>query len=391
MLILKLLAGIIGGIAIGSTGLEVLIRLFATFNSLFGSFLSFIIPLLILAFITYGIAQLGESSKKLVTKTVLLSYCSTVIVGISVFFINSNLFPALLAGSAIPSLAGEGTATAPYLTLEMPPLMSVMTALILSFIMGIGLSLQKESQLKEGFAEFHTIISQTISNIVIPLLPFHIAGVFARLTYSGHVASTLVTFGKVFAVVIALHICILIIQYFIAGTISKKNPIMLLKNMLPAYFTAIGTQSSAATIPVTVQCIKKNGVKDQIAEFVGSLCANIHMSGSMTTLTSCSLAVLIITNSPVEPMQMIGFILLLGIMTVAAPGLPGGAVMAAVGILQTNLGFDDSMTTLVITLYLAQDSFGTACNVTGDGAIAIIVDSTQNDGAIANSNPTVTA
>lgn len=374
MLIIKLFIGIIGGILIGSTKIEILIRLFATFNSLFGSFLSFIIPLLILAFITYGIAQLGNSSKKLVTKTVILAYCSTVCVGIIVFFINSNLFPILLASSELPNLATSKVSTDPYLSLDIPPLMSVMTALILSFILGIGISLKENSQLKNGFAEFHDIISQTISTIVIPLLPFHIAGVFARLTYSGQVVQTLSTFSKVFTVVIILHIGVLIVQYTIAGIATKKNPFTLLKNMMPAYFTAIGTQSSAATIPVTVAAIKKNGVKPQIAEFVGSLCANIHMSGSMTTLTSCSLAVLIISNMSVEPVQMIGFICLLGVMTVAAPGLPGGAVMAAVGLLQENLGFTDAMTTLIITLYLAQDSFGTACNVVGDGAIAIIVD-----------------
>ncbi len=372
-LLVRLILGIIGGIAVGATNVEVLVRILSTFNSLFGSFLSFIIPLLILAFVTYGIAQLGTSSKKTLGITVAISYTSTVVVGLFVFFVDSMIFPSLLANSSADVFSSSVSA-APYVKLDMPPLMPVMTALILSFVLGIGISSTPNSALEGGFAEFHAIVSKTISAIVIPLLPVHIAGVFAQMTYSGEVATMLMTFAKVFGVVILLHIFVLSVQYTVAGTLSKKNPLMLIKNMLPAYFTAIGTQSSAATIPVTDACMKSNGVKPQIADFVSSLCATIHLSGSMTTLTSCSLAILLISGASIDPMGMIGFVFLLGVMMVAAPGLPGGAVMAAVGILQSNLGFTPEMTALIIALYLTQDSFGTACNVTGDGAIAVMVD-----------------
>ncbi|MGL5956658.1 MAG: cation:dicarboxylate symporter family transporter, partial [Brevinema sp.] len=313
-LIVRLILGILGGIAVGMSNIEVLIRLLATFNSLFGSFLSFIIPLLILAFITYGIAQLGNNSKKTLGITVAISYTSTVLVGLFVLFIDLSVFPTLLSGSVLGDLSQGSKSVDPYLSLSMPPLMSVMTALILSFILGIGISLSPHSSLKGGFAEFHEIILKTVSSVVIPLLPIHIAGVFATLTYTGQVGMILTSFAKVFAVVIVLHLSILLIQYTIAGIIAKKNGFKLLKNMIPAYLTAVGTQSSAATIPVTVQSIKNNGVKPQIAEFVGSLCANIHMSGSITTLTSCSLAVLILFGMPIEIMDMVGFIFLLGIM-----------------------------------------------------------------------------
>ena len=378
-LLVRLILGIAIGIVVGLSNVEILVRLLATFNSLFGSFLSFIIPLLILAFITYGIAELGGSAKKLLGITVALSYGSTVLVGMSVVMVDVSLLPKLLSGVTITALSDASKSVAPYISLAMPPLMSVMTALILSFILGIGIAGLKSTSLKNGFQEFHAIISGTIKSIVIPLLPIHIAGVFAQMAYSGQVVAVMSIFAKVFVVVICLHLIILTIQYTIAGAFSKKNPVTLIKNMLPAYMTAVGTQSSAATIPVTAQSIKNNGVRPQIAEFVASLCANIHMSGSMTTLTTCSIAILLISGISISIPDMLGFVLLLGIMTVAAPGLPGGAVMAAVGILQSNLGFTEPMTALIISLYLTQDSFGTACNVTGDGALAVIIDSRVKD------------
>lgn len=378
-LLFRLLLGIIGGIVVGYSENEVFIRLLITFNTLFGSFLSFIIPLLIFAFITYGIAELGNNSKRLLGITVLLSYGSTVTVGILVALFDLSVLPKVLSGSLLTSFTDATTSVAPYLSLDIPPLMSVMTALIFSFILGIGISSLATTALKNGFQEFHQIITQTIHSVIIPFIPLHIAGVFAKITYSGQVVLVMSTFIKVFAIVILLHLTILLVQYSIAGFIARKNPLKLIKNMLPAYFTAVGTQSSAATIPVTIQCVKNNNVKPQVAEFVSSLCANIHMSGSMTTLTSCAIAIMIISGVSISAPQMIGFVFLLGIMTVAAPGVPGGAVMAAVGILQSTLGFTESMTALIITLYLAQDSFGTACNVTGDGALAVLIDTFVED------------
>ena len=182
------------------------------------------------------------------------------------------------------------------------------------------------------------------------------------------------TFAKVFAVVIVLHCLMIVLQYVLAGVLGKKNPFVCIKNMLPAYMTAIGTQSSAATIPVTNAQTKLNGVSAEIADFVVPLCATIHLSGSTITLTCCSMAIMMLSGMPTSFGTMFPFILMLGVTMVAAPGVPGGAVMAALGLLESMLGFNEVQLSLMIALYLAQDSFGTACNVTGDGAIAIIVD-----------------
>ncbi|MGL5721874.1 MAG: dicarboxylate/amino acid:cation symporter [Brevinema sp.] len=373
-LIIRLVLGIVGGIAVGSLGQEFLVRILTTFSSIFGSLLGFSVPLIILAFITVGISGLGNRSGKILGVTVGIAYCSSVLVGLFAFGINSLIFPNILTPGAIPSF-GEEASVAPFINFSIPPIMGVTSVLVLAFILGVGLSkMDKSSPLKGGFENFNVIIADFINKVIIPLLPIHIAGVFASLTYTGKAFIVMSSFAQVFGIVILLHIIALIIMYIIAGAISKKNPVTCIRNMMPAYLTAIGTQSSAATIPVTVSCIKNNGVKGHVAEFVGSLCATIHLSGSTITLTSCALATMILSGHAYTPAGMIGFIFMLGIIMVAAPGIPGGAVVAAMGILQSVLGFSPELTALMIALYLAQDSFGTACNVTGDGAIALVVD-----------------
>ena len=374
-LLMKLLLGILVGVIFGLIGQEVIIRLLSTFNFVFGSLLNFTIPLIILAFITKGISDLSSNSRRLLGLTVALAYASTIIMGSMAYTVASNALPVLLTGQSVVGFEESTLNTTSYIVgLKILPLMDVMTALILSFILGIGLSGLQSSSLKSIFDDFHTIITGLVMKVIIPLLPLHIAGIFAKMTYTGQATVVMNAFIKVFILVIALHITALLIQYTIAGIISKKNPFLLLKNMLPAYITAVGTQSSAATIPVTAASIKNNKVKDQIAEFVASLCSTIHLSGSMITITTCSIAVMILFDFNFSAEKMIPFILLLGVMMIAAPGLPGGAIITAAGILQSSLGFTPEMGALMITLYIAQDSFGTACNVTGDGAIAVIVD-----------------
>ena len=259
-------------------------------------------------------------------------------------------------------------------TIEMPAIMGVMSALILSFTLGLGIAVTKAEKLKGIFNEFQGIISKVIASIIIPLLPFHVFGIFSNLAFSGTVFEIMSVFIKVFGVIILLHIGILIFQYVIAGVVSKKNPFALLKNMIPAYFTALGTQSSAATIPVTLEQTKKNGVRGEVADFVIPLCATIHLSGSTITLTSCAIAIMMLNGMEVTFMGILPFVLMLGVTMVAAPGVPGGAVMAALGVLESMLHFNPIMLNLMIALYIAQDSFGTACNVTGDGAIAVFID-----------------
>ena len=382
----KLLIAIVLGLVIGTIcqkigdAGELIIQIGATYNSIFGNFLNFCIPLIIIGFVVPGIADLGTGAGKTLAATTGVAYLSTIIAGSLAFVVDMALFPSLVHADMFMADAqnAEETALSGLFTIEMPPIMGVMEALLISFILGLGLTLIKNDTLKLAIKDFSEIVTKLVGGVVIPLLPFHVYGIFAKLTYAGTIVELMTSFIKVFAVILCLHVVILVFQYTVAGTTAKKNPFGLIKNMIPAYTTAIGTQSSAATIPVTVECTKKNGVADSIAEFVCPLCATIHLSGSTITLTSCSSAVMMMMGQPVTFATMFPFILMLGITMVAAPGVPGGAVMAALCILQSMLGFDETMQGLMIALYIAQDSFGTACNVTGDGAIAVFMDALTN-------------
>ena len=258
----------------------------------------------------------------------------------------------------------------------MTPIFDVTTALIISFILGIGISATKSEGLKQGFNDFGEIIEKLLSSLIIPLLPLYILGVFMNITASGEVFKILKIFALVFVLIIVLHFIIIAIQYTVAGSMNKKNPFKMLVKILPAYMTAIGTQSSAATIPVTLKSTKNMGVDKNIANFTIPLFATIHLSGSTITLTTCASAVYWLQHGASFPsaVVMVKFILLLGVTMVAAPGVPGGAVMAALGLLQSVLGFNEIMLSLMIALYITQDSFGTACNISGDGALSAIVD-----------------
>ncbi|SJZ42309.1 Na+/H+-dicarboxylate symporter [Cetobacterium ceti] len=371
----KLILAIIIGILIGTTRSEILVRIMATFTGIFGNFLNFVIPLIIIGFVAPGIGELGKGAGKLLGITTALAYLSTILSGTLAYGVNHTLFKYILVPGALSFNAAnpEHALLSGFFTVDMPPIMGVMTALLIAFTLGIGIAAVDGTTIKNFMNEFQQIVEGIIRKIIIPLLPIHIAGIFANMTYAGEVVTIMTVFSKVFGLILILHFTVLVIQYVVAGLLAGGNPITLLKNMIPAYFTAIGTQSSAATIPVTLRQTKVNGVNDGIADFAVPLCATIHLSGSTVTLVSCSMAVMMLHNIPVTFHLMFGFIMMLGITMVAAPGVPGGAVMAALGLLQTMLGFSPASISLMIALYLAQDSFGTACNVTGDGAISIMV------------------
>ena len=371
----KLIVGLIAGIIVGKIGFIPLLRVMLTFNGLFGNFLQFVIPLIILGFVAPGIGDLGKKAGKLLAVTTVLAYGSTIVSGSLAFFTNSILLKKILPTGAalVEGSHPEAGLLSGYLTVEMPPIMGVMTALLMAFIIGIGIAIVEGTTLKNLMNEVQTIVEKIITNIIIPFLPLYIAGIFANMTYAGEIVKIMSVFAKVFGIIIILHVFILLVQYTIAGTLAGANPLLLIRKMLPAYFTAIGTQSSAATIPVTLNQTKENGVNEGIADFTIPLCATIHLSGSTITLVSCSMAVMMLNGMPITFSGMFGFILMLGVTMVAAPGVPGGAVMAALGLLESMLGFGPELTSLMIALYLTQDSFGTACNVTGDGAISIMV------------------
>lgn len=375
-LLAKVVIAIAAGILFGQFLPDSIARVFVTFNSLFGNFLSFAVPLIIVGLVTPAIGDLGKGAGRLLAITALLAYGSTLFSGFFTYFTSAAIFPELLpVNTQLTAIENPGEfMLQPYFTVAMPPLMDVVSALLFSFIVGLGLSYIEGRVLHDAFADFQQIITKLIAAVIIPLLPLHIFGIFLNMTVSGHVASIILMFLKVIIVIFILHVLLLLIQFAIAGAVSGKNPMRLLKNMLPAYATALGTQSSAATIPVTLAQTIQNGVREAIAIFVIPLCATIHLAGSTMKITACAMAILYMTGEPTTFGSMAGFIMMLGITMVAAPGVPGGAIMAALGILQTMLGFNETLQALMIALYIAMDSFGTACNVTGDGAIAVIVD-----------------
>jgi Na+/H+-dicarboxylate symporter len=372
----RVVIAIILGIIIGQFAPVWFARIFATFNSLFGNFLSFIIPLIIMGLITPAIGELGHGAGKLLAITALIAYISTLFSGFFTFLSCQAVFPHILTEGIDTGLLNgiEEIKIEPFFTIEMPPVMDVMPALILSFCVGLGITFLKGDTLQKAFLEFREIITMIIKSIIIPFLPLYIFGMFLSMSISGQVYSVIVLFLKVILVIFVLHILLLLIQFLIAGAISGRNPLKALKGMLPAYVTALGTSSSAATIPVTLQCAINNKVNPSIASFTVPLCATIHLAGSTMKITGFALAIQYFFGMPVDSASFIGFIFMLGIIMIAAPGVPGGAIMAAVGILQGILGFNEQMIGLMITLYIAVDSFGTACNVTGDGAIALIMD-----------------
>ncbi|MEX3505283.1 dicarboxylate/amino acid:cation symporter [Corynebacterium sp. LK2510] len=352
-----------------------LARVFVTFNGLFSNFLGFFVPVLIFALIAPAIAGLGRGAGKWLGMTAGLAYGSTIISGLIAWTLSVMLYPTMLEGLTLNTNVAnpdEG-GIAPYFAVEMPAPFEVMSALLLAFVVGLGMTAVKSDTLYKGATELESVVMKVVKVFVIPLLPIFIFGTFLNLGMNDSLGSTMSAFGRVLLLSVAMTIVLIILQFIVAGAIAGHNPFTAMKNMLPAYFTALGTSSSAATIPVTYASTLKNRVDENVAGFVIPLCATIHLSGSMMKITLYALAIVHMAAMPITAGHVIGFILLLGIMMVAAPGVPGGAIMAAVGLLQANLGFDESMISLMIAAYIVVDSFGTAANVTGDGAIAMIV------------------
>lgn len=379
-LILKIFISLIVGISIGILfkylNIDTPIRLLGTFSELFGSFLSFIIPLIMIGFIVPGIASLGNKSGKALLITTLLAYISTLAAGFLAFSVGSFFLPKLLKVNTLSISSSSNISS--FFTIDMPPIMSVMSALVFSFIMGVSLSKLKNSIISKIFDEFSIIVSKIISSVLIPIVPIYIGAIFAKLSFNGEIFTTLKSFALVYIILFSVQGIYLLIQYLVAGSVKKENPIKLLKNMLPAYLTAIGTQSSSATIPVTVQCVNNNSISEEVTDFVIPLAATIHLAGDTITLVITSMAVMYMTGRTPTFSLILPFIFMLGITMVAAPGVPGGGVMAALGILESMLGFGSLEKPIMIALHAAQDSFGTATNVTGDGAIAILIDKILN-------------
>lgn len=368
-----ILIAILLGLALGQVMPEGGVRAFMTFNAIFSQFLSFMIPLIIVGLVTPAIAGIGSSAGKMLLVTVLIGYADTVLAALLAYGTGSWLFPSMVASAPVGSVE-EIKNVEPYFTISIPPMFDVMAALVFSFLVGLGVAYGKGQALMNVFDEFKEVIVKAIRVAIIPLLPPYIFGIFLNMSFTGQAFGIMAVFAQVIVVIVVLHVLILVYLFLIAGGMTSKNPFRLLWNMVPAYLTALGTSSSAATIPVTFERTLRNGVREEVAGFTVPLCATIHMPGSAMKITACALAICLMTGLPHDFPLFLGFILLLAIMMVASPGVPGGAIMAALAPLSSVLGFDAQAQALMIALYIAMDSFGTACNVTGDGAISLIVD-----------------
>ena len=380
----KLLIAIVVGILIGQFMPVWFGRIVVTASNIFSTFLKFVIPLMIVAYVTMGIADLQNGAGKLLIITVAIAYASTLIFGSASFFVSSGLFPHFMSEGALEQIAATaGSSLEPYISISIPPLLDTLSAVVLAFVLGLSLSLLRGKTIGDTLyncvKDLSGIINNVLNKIIIPLLPLYICGTFTDMTKSGKTFAILGILWKVFLVVIAMHLICILIQFVIAGAISHKNPFVMIKNQIPGYATAVGTQSSAATIPVNLNCAEADGVSPEIRNFVVPLCANIHMAGSMITIVACATAVCLMNQIPISLMTVIPFICTLGVAMVASPGAPGGSIMTALPFLYMIFGAElgdpnGPICALMVALYITQDSFGTACNVSGDNAIGVIVE-----------------
>lgn len=370
----KIIIAIVCGVVFGMFLPGEIVRVFLTFNGIFSQFLGFLIPLLILGLVAPAISDIGQGAGKMLIATTALAYFATVTSGLLSYAVSELTFPSLIDTQTTAASLATTEAMAPFFTVEIPAPMNVMTALVLAFTLGLTTATMQSVALKNVMKDFMQVIVKTINVAIIPLLPIYIFGIFLNMAYTGDAARVLTVFVKIIGVIFVMHIFLLIFQYCVAGAFVGKNPFRLLVRMLPAYFTALGTQSSAATIPVTLRQTIANGVNKSIAGFVIPLCATIHMSGSVMKIVACAMALMMMQHISYDFVTVIGFILMLAISIVAAPGVPGGAIMASLGVLASILGFTEADQALMIALYIAMDSFGTACNVTGDGSLALLID-----------------
>lgn len=370
----KIIIAIVCGVVFGMFLPGEVVRVFLTFNGIFSQFLGFLIPLLILGLVAPAISDIGQGAGKMLIATTALAYFATVTSGLLSYAVSELTFPSLIDTQTTAASLATTEAMAPFFTVEIPAPMNVMTALVLAFTLGLTTATMQSVALKNVMKDFMQVIIKTINVAIIPLLPIYIFGIFLNMAYTGDAARVLTVFVKIIGVIFVMHIFLLIFQYCVAGAFVGKNPFRLLGRMLPAYFTALGTQSSAATIPVTLRQTIANGVNKSIAGFAIPLCATIHMSGSVMKIVACAMALMMMQHISYDFVTVIGFILMLAISIVAAPGVPGGAIMASLGVLASILGFTEADQALMIALYIAMDSFGTACNVTGDGSLALLID-----------------
>lgn len=371
-LVFKLLLAIVIGIFVGSYANLAVIEVIDAIKKILGELILYIVPLIILGFVTPAIVSLKDSAGKVLTITLIICYLSSFGAATMSIFAGKAIIPKL----NIASNVGSGNAIPESIfKLEIAPIMPVMTALVTAILIGLAVLWTKSETWEKLLLEFNNVILAIVDKVVISILPFYIGTTFAGLSYEGVIIHELPVFLKIILIVIVGHFIWMTLLYSIAGAISKTNPKEVFKYYPPAYFTAVGTMSSAATLPVALKCAGKSKTLDpQIRDFVIPICSNTHLCGSVLTETFFVMTVSqIIYGKLPDTSTMFLFISLLGIFAIAAPGVPGGTVVASLGLITSILGFNDAGTALMLSIFALQDSFGTACNVTGDGAIALMV------------------
>ena len=381
-----LISSIIIGTLIGSFLPEVIVRFVYTISNIYAAFLGFFIPLMIIAFVSNGIADLEiNKAGKLLFATCAIAYCSSLIAGVASFFIAEKLYPFILVKSnSMMSAVDNSSSLEPFFSVSMPPFFDVLSSVVFAFMIGLGASAltskQKGETLQKLMLDFSSVIERSLQRCVIPLLPIYVIGTFASIAYEGESSIIFKSMWKAYLMMIALQLIYIFIFFAVASLISRKNIFTMIKNEIPAYTTALGTQSNAASIPVNLKCTEKNGISKKISGFVIPLCANIHMPGSMITIVSLVLSTMMMFNIDYNHQMFFAFIAVIGLVTIASPGAPGGSIMSAlpfIGIL--GLSSTGPIASLLIVLYITQDSFGTACNVACDNALAIIIDKISKD------------
>ena len=372
-LLTKIVFALVGGVVIGLFCPDCCIRILKTFEVIFAQFIKFIVPLIIIGLVTPAIADTGKSAGRLLLLTMAIAVGSTVFSGYMTFFTSRTILTAWIDGG-FTGAVDTGRELLPYFTLKIPPLCDVVSSLVFSFMAGLGIVAVKAEKVAGVFSEFREIVTVSIKKAFVPLLPFYILSVVADLTAGGKLKAVVGPCIKIMTTCMAVTVSLLVIQYVIAGIIARRNPFKALWNMIPAYLTGWGCCSSAATIPVTLRQTLKNGVSRESAELVVPLCASVHLSGSMSNMVSYAIGVMLLFGGVPEIGPFTEYILMLTVIAVAAPGVPGGVVLASAAILESALGFTPERYALLVAMYMALDGMGTACNLTGDGAVAMVVD-----------------
>lgn len=368
----KLLLGVVLGIIIGQVSGTALMNVVVTVKFVLGEFINFCVPLIIIGFIAPSITRLGRNASLMLGVALLCAYMSSILAALLSMAAGYGLIPHL---SIVSDVEGLKELPEVVFQLEIPQIMSVMSALVFSVLIGLAATWTKAVTITNILEEFQKIVFEVVTRIVIPILPVFIGFTFCALSYEGTITKQLPVFIKIVLIVMVGHFIWMAFLYIVAGIYSKSNPLDVIKNYGPAYITAVGTMSSAATLAVALRCAKKSKpLREDMVDFGIPLFANIHLCGSVLTEVFFVMTVSQILYGAMPSLgSMILFCLLLGVFAIGAPGVPGGTVMASLGLITGVLGFDSTGTALMLTIFALQDSFGTACNITGDGALTMIL------------------